>query len=667
MNSSLLDPTTIKLRALCGDELTFIAQHGHFQAQVASESGSFCYSLLRAMAHMANAETQAIEGINSQLKIVSKRCPNISLELLSSRLLIKRHLGTHAGSKKWSSVKPFAEKTLAALTDHTTSSLGVLGDTDRWALASTTMFGHSGTSSSLTQTIGLRASDVASLVAVCGNEICEEQIVPVDGQATSEQPSPRPDITLTAVSSEQIAWAKNYNILWKRNTAPNKRQAKKLAAEMIAPKASLSLAVLHSSARECGEVYIVVEKFAHSVQFSRLRSSTANSQQHVQWVYNENNCVESTLFFMSFYDACMKGETIQFGHCALQGMACEALFHAPGILLQEVEAAAQPIMKLSQSTKTETLHRGGSRPQQTSKDKGRGRSRGRGKGRKQDKARGRTAAPVHDTVPESDSSADGKDKDVKFQHDVSHWDDISDSSTEGTSGLEDPDDDMSGHSAALIKQAQVQGECPSADQVLQQVDELQQSDAFSVVPDAEQQEEALLLILKRSRDENLQLGPASSSSPAVTAASGANRLAVLPAEEDAYSDGDTPPHESIGDFSHQQEQLLKRLNRDPHLVLERCAAKWIRSSLKTLQSTQVFSEHKDKEIGHERSVALVLQKPMFEPIEHCKCVRCKWSDESNQLMFVHWLNNTAKLLGKRSWLWPEAVYMRYRRCTLCVI
>ena len=135
LRGSQLDSSTLKLRSMCDAELRYIAQHGVFQ-DVPCVSGSFLFAWLKGLSQMLPADTQAIESINSVIKLVGRRCPNISLELLSSRLTIRRSLtedGSMRRSKKWSSIKNTAEGLLKAIVGYNTASLAILACPSRWS------------------------------------------------------------------------------------------------------------------------------------------------------------------------------------------------------------------------------------------------------------------------------------------------------------------------------------------------------------------------------------------------------------------------------------------------------------------------------------------------------------------------------------------------------
>ena len=68
------------------------------------------------------------------IKLVGRRCPNISLELLSARLAIKRALsedGSMRRSKKWSKIRNSAGGLLASILGYNTAALAVLSCSER--------------------------------------------------------------------------------------------------------------------------------------------------------------------------------------------------------------------------------------------------------------------------------------------------------------------------------------------------------------------------------------------------------------------------------------------------------------------------------------------------------------------------------------------------------
>ena len=129
------DHATAAIRSLCRSELIALSRSGVFDRKRES-GGSLLWAILTMIARHFYVETQSVEGLNSIVKLIGRRCPNISLELLSSRLTIKHSIGQADGAtgcgKKWSKVKAVAERKVLQLTDQATTSLQVLCDEKRW-------------------------------------------------------------------------------------------------------------------------------------------------------------------------------------------------------------------------------------------------------------------------------------------------------------------------------------------------------------------------------------------------------------------------------------------------------------------------------------------------------------------------------------------------------
>ena len=70
----------------------------------------------------------------------------------------------------------------------------------------------------------------------------------------------------------------------------------------------------------------VVEKFSVSVMFSRVDVVDIGNAACLQWKYDESNCVESTLFMMSYHSECL-----QPGACI--GVGCVVLTPERSVLL----------------------------------------------------------------------------------------------------------------------------------------------------------------------------------------------------------------------------------------------------------------------------------------------------------------------------------------------
>ena len=87
------------------------------------------------MRRFMKGDTQAVEGLNKLVQLQGNRSPNISLELLCSRVQIKAqlgHMGVSAGmpgvsqKTRWSAVEPAAQQLLATCMQHSQSD-GPLG------------------------------------------------------------------------------------------------------------------------------------------------------------------------------------------------------------------------------------------------------------------------------------------------------------------------------------------------------------------------------------------------------------------------------------------------------------------------------------------------------------------------------------------------------------
>ena len=86
-------------------------------------------------------DTQEIEGTVRLVTGIGERCPNISHQLLSSRITIKKQLGLAALStetsreKKWVDIKPLAAAIIDDGLQHRDAMRDVLGQADRWGSA----------------------------------------------------------------------------------------------------------------------------------------------------------------------------------------------------------------------------------------------------------------------------------------------------------------------------------------------------------------------------------------------------------------------------------------------------------------------------------------------------------------------------------------------------
>ena len=67
--------------------------------------------------------------------------------------------------------------------------------------------------------------------------------------------------------------------------------------------------------------------------------------------------------------------------------------------------------------------------------------------------------------------------------------------------------------------------------------------------------------------------------------------------------------------------------------------RWVVTCHLMLEAMHEYAKTKDVLLGTDRSISLVLLKSMGVAATGCKCVRCKYTDDSQDLIWVHWLNN----------------------------
>ena len=92
-----LDKTTQKLRMIFHDDLVFVAAEGLC-------TGRF-WVLAKKLGVMLSPSARPSKSVNSLIGIQSRRCPNISVELLSSRVQIKHKRSTAKITKMTDSLR----------------------------------------------------------------------------------------------------------------------------------------------------------------------------------------------------------------------------------------------------------------------------------------------------------------------------------------------------------------------------------------------------------------------------------------------------------------------------------------------------------------------------------------------------------------------------------
>ena len=99
------------------------------------------YICLRALRRLVFADVRENERINKGLKLLGQRCPNASLDLVSSRTCLKYILGVVGAlqqgldikTRKWSVIAPLAEQVADTCLECWQDATAVLEDPDRWA------------------------------------------------------------------------------------------------------------------------------------------------------------------------------------------------------------------------------------------------------------------------------------------------------------------------------------------------------------------------------------------------------------------------------------------------------------------------------------------------------------------------------------------------------
>ena len=717
--ASQLDASTLKIRTMCERELIHIRDHGVFP-DVPCVSGSFLYAFLKGLAKMLPADTQAIEGINSVIKLVGKRCPNISLELLSSRLVIRRSLsesGSMRRNKKWSSIKGVAEGLLASILGYNTAALSILANDTRW---SSPMPVDCGPDSCRTDVLALAITDVQALVAVRANDTqgaqhCQAKAAEAEtqtGAAATSSSSSAASVPqsggMHVASPEAVAWAKSYNLGWRRATAKFNKAAKRQTtppevlpsdAGVNNPLPGAKVAVVQRSknghVQSPPSVYLVAEKFSVSVMFSKVHMALVDGCWQLQWMYEEHNCVESTLFMLSFFQECRDPELrVEVGCVTLPPDMCIRLVKGLGggaddsplplsAILQDVKPCfvmSEALLPRPQQPKTKA---------KTERARGRGRrargrasNRGRGSRAGASAAHSNAEAEQHDRVGRTDQYLE----DANFIDDAERGSHGGSSDEEG--GAEEDDLDEGGDMAVMEICAASNGgkELPSSRNVQAKMVELEKNSEAATAGELE--EEALLLLIRQARSEkgtSLGVGcsrPAgkprhiladmgiefkrqASTSSVVTetqheassAAESQGQLESDPESEESddglecvYAGNGQLPSELMTVLGSQTVQTLGRDGR----VL----GKWVRACHKTLVAMRDYATLKDLPIGTDRSISLVLLR-QHGPVKHCRCIRCKWNDQSQDIVWVHWLNNSAKSLGCMIMITRRACYYNH--------
>ena len=82
-----------------------------------------------------DGHVQRNEGMNSTIKHIAAKCPNIGLPLLSARVGTASALGVNGRmhSRKWSNIRAPAAKLSAECVEHFGQAGEIMQETDRWS------------------------------------------------------------------------------------------------------------------------------------------------------------------------------------------------------------------------------------------------------------------------------------------------------------------------------------------------------------------------------------------------------------------------------------------------------------------------------------------------------------------------------------------------------
>ena len=128
-NHNILDVNALKLSHLFRSDVVQMVETGLCSTQL--------FGTVYAMARMHKTGSQEVEGINSNVKLQGERAPHISLELLSSRLVISRAMSIDKCSRtqfKWRNNISNSLKLLATVRENSHEGGLLRSAIDRWAV-----------------------------------------------------------------------------------------------------------------------------------------------------------------------------------------------------------------------------------------------------------------------------------------------------------------------------------------------------------------------------------------------------------------------------------------------------------------------------------------------------------------------------------------------------
>ena len=591
-----VDPATDSVRTLCKEELRYLSKHGTFPKSRDS-SGSLLWAVVSSMSQFFYGETQSIEGLNSIVKLLGRRAPNISLELLSSRLTIKRLLGQADGAtgcrKSFKTIKNFAETAVVQLAEYSTPALSVLADIQRWAAAGCESFelalpaGVEAPVQALQPGAARVGEDAAGAQSLC--DMLAQGFLPSTG----------------SVSPKAVQWAKSYNLGWKWCTGGGRRSNNSKKVKQSHKLDGFGLLVLKTPDLQDMSYYLVVDRFSHSVCFSRLSVFTKHSADNgpvecVRWVHDGSkfaDSIESSLLFLRYFETCSKGNRVTVRSSFLSRAQSHELLATPGHLAVE-QVMDHAVVLFDMTDK----HMKGTN---SSKRKPRPKPQ-----------------PEQDTSEVVDTALEGGEggEEEPAAPDPSE-DAFLDADLLDTSGSDDDVDgcgdnteiDASDLTTRELRQLS-SSKAVSSQEISRAASELA---GGSATPTAELEEEALLLLLRQhSEDKALRC-----------------RL------------------EGVGDVQ-QQVDDARDADDEPDVVHEcdefETFSLWASNCLRVMSSLKVVhQQQQNHELGENRSISLVMLHS--SRVAGCKCVRCKsmvpcgddpGAADPPELLWVTWLYNS---------------------------
>ena len=668
------DTSTQKIRYLCEDELRYIARHGFFNKNLPNPSGSLLWSILTALKHFFHAETQCIEGINSIIRIAGKRSPNISLELLASRLIIKRSLGLHTqnkGSLKFSVMKPFAESLVLELMKFKVACLTILSDQSRWASCCPFKL-TTGDSEAIQDQGGddrddeENAGDTLAIISdSCVKLLAQALGVPCDASSgdlvlhdcdghDAMPPQPQPP---TEEMVDQGLWAKSYNLGYKWRTGGGKKfkpGGGKTTGPVVLPHRGPGVAIVEflchpppSSPRPDAdpivEYFLVTDRFSHSVLFTRLRTEVDPSGVRSLvwdpfWATTTNSaCIPSTKLMAVFYKFCVHDKGTVDIHSVYLSCADSVKLFSPAGGLPLGETMGSSLLLL---TMTEKCMKGVAVKY---------RQRKRAKADPDmaadplcPEALGDAGADAHPGAEESEEELHSDDA---GNLSVSSGSDRDESDADDESQTLDPPDILQHATSSIssFKSAPLE-ERPDNRDVTETMSNMMQGD--NCTTSAELEEEALLFLI---RQRNLQKHATNDVSPAFEGV-GPGRITSQRSQRPATVNAASSSSDEDEDHCPSASASASSSANLPTCPID----KWVAGCAATIKSFLFLRGQSIDKLGKDRSISLVLmkQKPKSSSVgsvSSCSCIRCKWPDSDlPDLIWVSWLNNslTHGLLGR---------------------